>query len=494
MTDDAASARDADQSRGAASSTDSLPPPFPPPTPPPYEPPPDDRPAGDGPTFDRAKLIRPLRPRYVAGVCGALGRATNTDPVLWRVLLTVLAIFGGAGVLIYLVGWLAIPAENDTASPVESLLGRGRSSMKPLSIVLLGAAAVLTFAFVVNDGFRAALLAIAVLVGAAVLIRRGGPSRTPFTSPFTPPAAAPPASAPPPFTPPAPAGPAAPGEEPTAQFPAAGAAQPAAAPEAPAASEPPTEPLIPPAPEAPRPPQFGPPASGYRPPFAPHGPYASPAQQATAPPPPAPPRQPKAPKEKSKLGSMTFFALVLVMGLLTMLSLSGVHVTVSAFFAAALATIALGLIVGAWIGRARGLIALALIATLGLGVSSGLERFGGQIGSNVYRPAALSAVADRYDFTVGNAVLDLRRIDFAGAEQTTTIEMKVGQIQVLLPPNVDVTADVGMNEGRVVVFGTEYDAQQAGAQPFTDQGKDGPGGGSLKLNILMTTGNVEVTR
>ena len=76
----------------------------------------------------------------------------------------------------------------------------------------------------------------------------------------------------------------------------------------------------------------------------------------------------------------------------------------------------------------------------------------------------------------------------------TTIEMKLGQIQVLVPPNVDVTADVSMSEGRAVVFGTEYDARQAGAQPFTDPGTDGPGGGSLHLNIVMNTGNVEVAR
>ena len=42
----------------------------------------------------------------LAGVCGAFGRATNTDPVLWRVVLVVLTIFGGIGVLAYLVGWL----------------------------------------------------------------------------------------------------------------------------------------------------------------------------------------------------------------------------------------------------------------------------------------------------------------------------------------------------------------------------------------------------
>ena len=49
--------------------------------------------------------------------------------------------------------------------------------------------------------------------------------------------------------------------------------------------------------------------------------------------------------------------------------------------------------VGAWFGRARGLIALAVLAAIGLGVSSGAERFGGQVGSNVYRPADAAGIA-----------------------------------------------------------------------------------------------------
>ena len=104
-----------------------------------------------------------MQGRYIAGVCAALGRATNTDPVLWRVLLAVLGFFGGVGILLYLIGWLLIPAEGDTASPIESLLGRGRSGMSPLSVRRCSAAAaVLSFAFIVHDGFRAALLAAAV--------------------------------------------------------------------------------------------------------------------------------------------------------------------------------------------------------------------------------------------------------------------------------------------------------------------------------------------
>lgn len=72
----------------------------------------------------RYGLVRPRDGRYLAGVCAAIGRATNTDPVLWRVLLAVLGFFGGIGILVYVTAWLIIPGEGDSASPVESMLGR----------------------------------------------------------------------------------------------------------------------------------------------------------------------------------------------------------------------------------------------------------------------------------------------------------------------------------------------------------------------------------
>lgn len=459
-----------------AESPDDAPPPPPGATapPPPGATPPPWFDSGSGPSFSREKLIRPNQGRYIAGVSGALGQATNTDPVLWRVLLAVLGFFGGVGVLIYLLGWLLIPAENDTASPIESLLGRGRSGMKPMSIVLLGGAAVLTFAFVVNDGLRAALLAAAVIAGAAVLLKRNNSATTPAGPEATPSAPFPPAQ--------------------TASFSTVPAPAPAGpAPSATPAGEPVTA-HLPPLP--PQPPQFTPPAGGYRPPFAPHGPWAGNTQTpyAAAPPAPKPPKAPKPPREKSKLGRITFFALLLVMGFIALLDVVGVNVAVSAYFAAALTTIALGLILGAWFGRARGLIALALVATIGLAVSSGLERFPGQVGNNIYRPATVGGIADEYNFRFGNATVDLRNVDFAGAEQVTTVQMNVGQVKVLLPPTVDTVADIQMSDGRAVVFGRELSGTDISAQEYTDLGTDLAGGGKLRLTIKMNTGNVEVTR
>jgi phage shock protein PspC (stress-responsive transcriptional regulator) len=413
--------------------------------------------------WSRQQLVRPRQGRYVAGVCGAVARSTNTDPVLWRVLLAVLAVLGGSGVLLYLIGWLIMPAEGDTASPVESLLGKGQSGMQPLSVVLLGGAALLTFAFIANSGARAGMLAAAVILGAFLLIKRSGSPAFPGAAPPGPPPAAPPPGA----------------EEPTVAFVAA----PTAAPADESVTTPPA--YTPPAytPSAP-------PVGGYRPPFAPHGPFAG----LTPPPaaPPAPPKPPKPPKERSILGRLTFFAVVMVTGLIGVLDMSGVDVDISAYFAAALATTALGLIVGAWFGRARGLIALALVLSFALGVSSGLERFGREWTPSVYQPTTLAAVADTYEFNVGNVTLDLRQIDFSGQSQATTIDMKLGQLKVLLPATVDATVEAGVEGGRLVLFNEEF--TDSAYRQVTDLGTDGAGGGTLTLDIRLEAGNVEVVR
>ncbi|MGX6602755.1 PspC domain-containing protein [Micromonosporaceae bacterium Da 78-11] len=468
-----------------------LPPPPPGPQPPPSAP---------GLSFSRDQLIRPRQGRYLAGVCVALGRATNTDPVLWRVLLAVLGILSGVGVLIYLIGWLTIPAEGDTASPIESLLGKGRSGMQPLSIIVLGAGAVLAFAFIVNDGMRAGLLAAAVLLGAFLLIKRGGANThgRPGGFPFTAPAAPGPVPADPPFgATHAPAGFATQaGFAPSSGFaPSTGfgtstgfAASTATAADAAPATEPPTAPLPPQAP------QFTAPTGGYRPPFAPHGPYAGAAHPPYQPDPQAQaPRPPKPPRERSKLGRLTFFAVVMVTGVMAVIDMAGASIAVSAYFAAALITIGLGLVVGAWLGRARGLIALAMITAVGLFVATGTERWGGDVGNSVYRPATIGAVADRYDFTAGNATLDLREIDFTGAQQNITVTMKLGQLRVLLPERVDTTTSLRVNNGRGTLFSKVFDGQ-ADIDNVTDLGADGVGGGQLVLDLQMDTGKVEVTR
>jgi hypothetical protein len=236
---------------------------------------------------------------------------------------------------------------------------------------------------------------------------------------------------------------------------------------------------------------------GYRPPFAPHGPWAGPAEPyATAAPQSKARSAPKPPRERSKLGRITFFTMLFVLGVLALVNVAGVSVPVPAYFAAALATLAVGLIAGAWIGRARGLIFLALLATLGLAISSGTERYGRDFTNEAVHPQNVAAVAPEYDFGIGNATLDLSDVDFTGsAVQDTRINMQAGQLRVMLPQNVDTTATVELGRGRTQLFGREWTGNNIGSQTVTDAGADGPGsGGTLRLTIDMNAGNVEVTR
>ena len=57
------------------------------------------------------KLYRSKTNRQVAGVCGGLAERFNVDPTLMRVLFIVLAIFGGAGIILYIAMWIIVPKE-----------------------------------------------------------------------------------------------------------------------------------------------------------------------------------------------------------------------------------------------------------------------------------------------------------------------------------------------------------------------------------------------
>ncbi|MET7967960.1 PspC domain-containing protein [Micromonospora sp. NPDC005305] len=568
----------------------STPPPGPPPTggspfadPPPtgYAPPP-----GAAGFTSRYGLVRPREGRYLAGVCAAIGRATNTDPVLWRVLLAVLGFFGGIGILVYVTAWLIIPGEGDTASPVESMLGRGRSSMSPITVIVLSIVVAVGFGYVVTNGFRAILLGAVILIGGALLLNRD--QRNPATRTAAPgaPAGPPPGPVPPVAWPapsaaaPAPDVPAAaapvPPATPSAPWsgtpsegaPALWSNEPAGAAPAPWSGEPPVtappaarpEPGYPPAPVSaagwpattvarpawsePEPTGARPPAvpgsraaeawpgteataawsaaptsgrpygepvavpppapvgaplppGGYRPPFAPHGPYAGSAPP--APPAPArPARPPKRPKERSALGAVTFSLIFLALGVVAMLDLLDVFpVGAAGYFAAALATIGLGLLVGTWFGRARWLIALGLVTAAALGIATvadSYDRVRGIDGNVTWAPADYRDLADRYENNFGDAVLDLRGVDFDKKDTQVTVEVNFGKATVVVPPNVDVTTVADVNAGDATVFGRRTGGLNGRQWENTDLGPDGRGGGTLRLLVHVNAGNLEVTR
>lgn len=70
----------------------------------------------DSPLATPRSLTRPIRQRMLAGVAAGIADYLDVDVTIVRIVLLVLAISGGAGVPLYLAGWLLIPAEDSEQS------------------------------------------------------------------------------------------------------------------------------------------------------------------------------------------------------------------------------------------------------------------------------------------------------------------------------------------------------------------------------------------
>jgi phage shock protein PspC (stress-responsive transcriptional regulator) len=98
----------------------------------------------------RPPLRRVRNDRVLAGVAGGFARWLGIDPVIVRVVLVVLALFGGSGLLLYLVGWLLIPEEGDPTSEAEKLIDRSRQPGSSTRTVLIVIGVVLGVILLVN--------------------------------------------------------------------------------------------------------------------------------------------------------------------------------------------------------------------------------------------------------------------------------------------------------------------------------------------------------
>jgi phage shock protein C len=61
-------------------------------------------------------LCRPAGDRMLAGVAAGIARYLRVDVTVVRIVLVVLAVVGGAGIPLYLAGWLLIPEEGSEQS------------------------------------------------------------------------------------------------------------------------------------------------------------------------------------------------------------------------------------------------------------------------------------------------------------------------------------------------------------------------------------------
>jgi phage shock protein PspC (stress-responsive transcriptional regulator) len=78
-----------------------------------------DEPALDVPQ----RLRRPLHDRMIAGVAAAIADYLDVDVTIVRIVIAALTIAGGAGVAVYIAGWLLIPEEGSDYSVADEFLG-----------------------------------------------------------------------------------------------------------------------------------------------------------------------------------------------------------------------------------------------------------------------------------------------------------------------------------------------------------------------------------
>ncbi|WP_167736419.1 PspC domain-containing protein [Nocardioides sp. 1609] len=209
--------------------------------------------------------------------------------------------------------------------------------------------------------------------------------------------------------------------------------------------------------------------------------------------PPARPRRP---------GPVLFwYALALIaagLGVLGMVDLAGARVADSAYPALALGVSAAMLLLGAFWGRAGGIILLGLVSALA--TAGGLVVDEVDAGRVDATPTTAAAVADRYDLTVGEIKLDLTQVSDPANLDGRRIDVEVdfaGRIEIIVPDGIDVVVDSRLDEGEHRVFGDELDdsarttSTSTSTSTSTDGALDAP---ELRLDVEMTFGDIDIHR
>jgi phage shock protein PspC (stress-responsive transcriptional regulator) len=401
----------------------------------------------------------------IGGVASGLADYFGVDPVLVRIGFVVLAAAGGAGVVAYLVAWWLMPAAEGPSAPVarppalDRLARRLRDAPPWLGVVLLvlGAAAL----FGRDQFWRPGLVwGVALIVLGVILFHRdrdrdrdrGQP--TPGRGQPTPDRGAGYASLSAPPVPPPPV----PGVAPV----------PGAA----------TETLVPGSTPAPG----WPSAQG-----SPLPPPGSPPATWTLPPPARPRR------ERSSLGWLTLGAVLIACGVAAILRTSGVTALDSGRIAAiALLVVGLGLLVGAWVGRARWLIVLGILLVPVVLVSSLIDvPVRGGFGDRYARPAAVESVRPVYRLIGGRMVLDLRDVPFGSTPVPLEATVVAGRLVVVVPPQVPLEVHARVGGGEVDLFGARSDGFRVDVERSFRSSTDF---GTLRLDLAVSFGQIVVER
>jgi len=149
---------------------------------------------------------------------------------------------------------------------------------------------------------------------------------------------------------------------------------------------------------------------------------------------------------RSYLGLVAISASILVGGLFAILIAAGVSVPGVVVASSMLLVVGLGLLVGAFRGRAKWLIIPAIVLLLVTQGTAAAARFEGSTGDVTWTPTAADT---SYELGAGTAELDLRGIP--AGDVTINVSLGAGELIVVLPPDValEIDSSIGAGEARL---------------------------------------------
>jgi len=356
-------------------------------------------------TGHRVTAMARSRQRVLGGVAAGIARQFNVDPLVPRIGFVLLALFAGAGAILYLLAWVALPSD-DGPAPLDSVFGdRPRRNVAAvIGLVLVAVGGGLLVAAL--PGLAGSTLSVAVYLiglGLGALWWRSGATRPSRDD----------------------------GSDRSAD-------QPTAVPDdAPTAVQ------------------------------AVAAPATTPPPVTTAPPSPPPPSTPAVATSRDGRGGRTAVwtvaaAVLLVLAAVAALVAVGVDISIQSALAVTVIAAGGGLIVAAFWGRVPGLAALGVVLGLGLVALAAVGvPFKGGVGEARWVPADTEELREEYHFGAGDAVLDLRELDLSSGYREVTATVGAGNLSVHVPDDVAVDVQGRAAAGDVEVFGRRADGLDA---------------------------------
>jgi len=404
-------------------------------------------PTGD-PTPTRL-LRRSRSDRVIAGVAGGLGNYFGVDPVIVRIAFLVLALFGGSGVLLYLVGWLIIAKEgHDESRALQSLRGSPQGNRGGLFLILVIVGLLIITSPLVwwpGFGFGNGLALPLLLIAAGVALFVWPADGLDFGGRRH--------------------------DEHHEQWRTARSEMGEARRETREAWR-----------ETRR---------EWR-----HGYQRGFETDATTPAPPAPPPPPPEPGPKAFLGPLTLALLLLVTGGAVFADrVDWIKVDVAIFLGIILVVIGSMLVLSAFLGRARGLIVLGvLLLPIAWTVNAIDLTWWDGVGDETHTIDNLSDLEDEYRYGIGQFIIDLSDLDLEGESRDLAVGLTIGEAIVYVPEGMHVNIDLDGRIGEIRVDGGSPDRTDEGFDNAITTEIGDPDGGTLNLDfdLGIGSGRVEV--